>query len=300
MGSRILVTGATGTVGGALIARLLSDPRATGHTLLATARSEAQRRAFAAKGVECVVFDYRDPNTVRACMAGVDRLFLCTGYTVDMLVHARLALDAARDAGVRQVVHLGALGPRDSHLPHFVWHDYVEAYMERLGLPHTELRPRAFMQNVLATLRPGSLQLRHYHGDSPVGWIDVDDIASVAAEALLDPARHAGRTYPLCEDALDMEGVAAVLARESGLPYIAQSRSADQLLPALLKSGMEPVYAASLAAGTAAGAGGEGEDASTVHGTVLKVTGRAGTRWPEFARKNLERLRQGVPAAPQH
>lgn len=300
MTDRILITGASGKVGGALLSQLRSGPGADGKSLVAASRSEAQRQAFEAQGVQAVAFDFADPASVRAAMRGIGQLFLCTGYTQDMLVHSKLALDAARDAGVRQVVHLGALGPRGSDLPHFVWHDYVEAYIAQLGFQFTFLRPRAFMQNVLATLRPGSLVLRHFSGACRIGWIDVDDIARVAAQALIDPGRHAGKAWPLSEDSLSMDEVAAVFAAETGLPYVAEARDPALLLPALLKSGMDPVYAASLARGTAASARGEGADAAAVHDTVRQVTGRAGTRWTDFARTHRARLGRQAPDPHNH
>lgn len=297
MGSRILITGASGSVGGALLAQVQADPRASGLTLVAASRSLAQCEAFAARGIESVALDYADAASVSQAMRNIDQLFLCTGYTIDMLVHSKLALDAARDAGVHQVVHLGALGPKGTDLPHFVWHDYVEAYVAQLGFQYTFLRPRAFMQNVLSTLRPGSTVLRHFGGAHRMGWIDVDDIARVAAEALLDVERHHGKAYPLSEDSLGMDEVAAVIAQETSLPFSADARDMALLLPALLKSGMDPIYAASLARGTVATARGQAADAANVYGTVLQVTGRAGTRWADFARIHRARLMQPAPAA---
>jgi len=146
------------------------------------------------------------------------------------------------------------------------------------------------MQNVLSTLRPGSCVLRHFSGLSRIGWIDVDDIAAVAARALLEPGEHAGKVYPLSEDSLSMEQVAAVLAAETGAPFVADGRDPALLLPALLKFGMEPVYAASLARGTVSAARGEAADAAAVYDTVRLVTGRAGTRWSDFARMHRAQL----------
>ncbi len=47
-------------------------------------------------------------------LEGIDRVFLATGYSVDMLRQSKEFLDAARKAGVRHVVHLGACGPKPS------------------------------------------------------------------------------------------------------------------------------------------------------------------------------------------
>lgn len=290
MPRRILITGASGTVGAALLDQLLPDHRAGDVRLVAASRSSAQRQKFKTSGVDAVDLDFEDDASVRAALTDIDQLFLCTGYTVGMLVHSKVALDAARDAGVRHVVHLGALGPASSNLPHFVWHTYVEVYIERLGFQFTHLRPRAFMQNVLATLRPGSSVIRHFSGDARIAWIDVDDIARVAAAALREPARHGGKAYALAEDALTMAEVAGVLAAQSGQPFVAEARDPEQFLPALLKSGMDPAYAASLARGMVATARGDVPDAAAVYDTVLQVTGQPGIRWIDFARNHLHRL----------
>lgn len=290
MTARTLITGASGTVGDRLVSQLLPDHRRGERQVVAASRSSEQRHRFEALGVESVDLAFDDVASVRAAVTGVDQLFLCTGYSVDMLVHSKVVLDAALAAGVRQVVHLGALGPAGSTLPHFVWHAYVEAYIERLGFRYTFLRPRAFMQNVLATLRPGLPVIRHFSGDAPIAWIDADDIARVAAAALREPARHEGKAYPLAEDVLTMAEVANVLAEQSGVPFVAQARDPLQLLPALLKSGMDPVYAASLARGTVATARGDAAEATVAVDTVRQATGQPGVRWIDFARRHRDRL----------
>ena len=108
MGNRILITGASGSVGGALLAQLKAETRASGLTLVAASRSLTQRQVFAAQDVESVALDYADAASVSAAMRNIDQLFLCTGYTIDMLVHSKLALDAALDAGRRLASRSGA------------------------------------------------------------------------------------------------------------------------------------------------------------------------------------------------
>ncbi len=289
-GPRVLVTGASGSVGAAVLRELLPHQRAGRLRLRAASRSQQHRTRFEQEGIEPVELDYAAGSGVAAAMAGVDRLFLCTGYTVDMLVHSKVVLDAARAAGVRQVVHLGALAPPGTYLAHFVWHDYVETYIERQGFQFTHLRPRAFMQNVLSSVRPRAFKLPHFSADGLIAWIDADDIARVAAAALLDPPAHAGKVYPLAEDAMTMEQVAGVIREVTGLPYEAQPRDPESFLPTLLKAGMEPTYAASLAQGTLATARGQAASAAGTYDTVRAVTGRPGVRWTEFARLHRDRF----------
>jgi len=293
----ILVTGATGTVGAGLLKELLPDQQAGSLRLVAVTRSATAREAFREQGIASVAMDFSDRAGVAAATKGIDRLFLCTGYTVDMLEHSKVLLDAAVQAGVTQVVHLGALAPAGAgDLPHFVWHDYVEAYIERQPWLWCHLRPRSFMQNALASLR-GTV-LRHFSGDARIEWIDAEDIARVAAAALRDPQLHHRRAYPLAEEALTMAEVANVLARHSGLTFTAEARDPVSQLPALLKSGMDPVYAASLARATQRVASSDARSAATFD-SVLQVTGRPGARWDDFAARHLTQLRSRPPREPQ-
>src|SRR5207245_3828234 len=78
-------------------------------------------------------------------------------------------------------------------------HAAIERHLRESGLSWTILQPSYFFQNFFiyaATIAP---QGAFYGamGDAPIGWIDTRDIAEVAVEALLDPERHAGKTYVL-------------------------------------------------------------------------------------------------------
>ena len=290
MPARILITGATGTVGGALLRKLATARKEGKVTVVAGARSAAKRERLAALGAEVVHLDYEDRASVRAALAGAKRLFLATGYSVDMLVHSKTVLDAARDASVEHVVHLGASGSDEQPFAHLIWHAYVERYIEALGFGYTHLQPKTFMRNVLAVIRPGSTVLRQFFGDARVAWIDPDDIAAVAEAALMDPAAHRKATYRLAVEALPMKDVAATIAAVTGIPFTYEARDPADLLPILLKSGMEPVYATNLARAVGAAARGEIPGLAEVNDTVERVTGRAGTRWIDFATRHRERF----------
>lgn len=290
MPQRILITGATGTVGGALLRRLAAAHREGRIVVSAGARSAAKRERLAALGVAAVPLDYEDAASVRAAVANTDRLFLVTGYSVDMLMHSKTVLDAARRAGVAHVVHLGAADSDASPYAHLAWHAYVERYIEALGFGYTHLQPRTYMQNVLRIVRPGSTVLRQFFGAARLAWIDADDIAAVAAAALLDPAAHRGATYHLAGELLTMSEVAAAISTVTGIPFTYESRDPADLLPLLLKAGMEPVYAAGLAQAIGATARGENPAPAAVTDTVEKVTGRPAARWIEFAARHRERF----------
>lgn len=286
---RIVVTGATGTVGGAAM-RLLAAGSGGEVEVLGAARSDKAAEALAAKGHRPVRLDYDAPETLRPALEGADAVFLVTGYSVDMLVHSKRLLDAARAAGVRHVVHLGALAADDTPHAHFAWHQLVERAIEAMGFGWTHLRPNFFMDTVWSGFRHKPDRIVHFVGDRRVSWIAAEDIAAVAAEALRDPEAHAGRVYPLAGEVLAFDEVAAVLERVTGRPVSYRPRPAADLLPLLLKQGMEPNYAGGLAEGVAAIERGELPLVDAAYDTVAAVTGRPATTWEAFARSRLADL----------
>ena len=113
----ILVTGATGYVGGELLKALL----AAGHRVRCLARRPEALRAAA--GAEVVRGDVLDAASVRAAMAGVDTAYYLVHsmgspgrFEEEDRTAALVFGDAARRAGVRRIVYLGGLGRSDQEL----------------------------------------------------------------------------------------------------------------------------------------------------------------------------------------
>jgi len=291
---KILITGATGTVGSAVL-RILQQSLSTDEVVAATRNPAKVIERF--PNVRAVLIDFDAPETLAPSLEGVDTLFLVTGYSVAMLLHSKLVLDAARRAGVRHVVHLGAWGSDRSVFQHLVWHDFVERYVQTSGFTWTHLQPKTFMRNVLTALRPGSTTLHQFYGHTVVGWVDPDDVAAVAAASLIQPDLHAGKTYQLSEDALSIDAVAQVLATETGLPFVYEPRDPSQLEGILAKVGMEPAYGQSLARSTVAIAAGQVPDIAQTYDTVRSVTGRPGATWRDFARRHREAIIRRATAA---
>ncbi len=97
---RILITGATGQVGGRTIDRLMN---VGGVEIVAAVRSLEKARAFMDRGIATVILDLDDESTHLPALEGIDRLFVLTGYTVDMLRQSKALLDNAKKAGVGRV-----------------------------------------------------------------------------------------------------------------------------------------------------------------------------------------------------
>jgi uncharacterized protein YbjT (DUF2867 family) len=181
----ILVTGATGNVGGEVLQALLR----AGHPARALVREPAELP------VDRVVADLNDPGSLGAALDGVRGVFLLPGYG-DM---AGL-LTRFREAGVERVVLLSSLATVATDTRNAVSEYMIrsETAVRESGLSWTFLRPNAFMSNALRwlpQLRAGDVVADAF-GDVPIASVDPYDIAAVAVHALLEPG-HDGQIYPL-------------------------------------------------------------------------------------------------------
>lgn len=186
----ILVTGATGTVGSALIPAL----QAQGVTVRAMIRDPAR----AVPGVENAVADLTDADSITAALEGVDSAFLNSPSSPNATELQTRFADLAQQAGIGRLVLLSQYAA-DSHSPvRFLrWHAQVEEHVRTLDLDHTILRPNLYMQALLgfgATIADGWFAAPI--GDAAISAIDTRDIGSAAAAALTKPDA-VGHTYTL-------------------------------------------------------------------------------------------------------
>lgn len=247
----ILVVGATSTVGRHVVSQLQQAAR---HEVVVGVRNAEKAEAFRSMGLKTVPLDLSKVESVRNAVQGVDRVFLLTGYTVEMLTQSKLVVDQAELAGAQHIVHMGAWAPDDTDLGHFGWHQYVERYIEGSKLGWTHLAPGMFMQNLLgagtlfgsfaAANAINSRPIHAFTGEGRLGWIAAEDIAKVAVAALHDPDKHAGKKYNLSVEARSVGEIAGILSEALGQPFHAEIHEPEKFYRALLANGMEPNYAA--------------------------------------------------------
>jgi uncharacterized protein YbjT (DUF2867 family) len=217
MSGTILVTGATGTVGSAVVRELA----AAGVPVTAAVRNLA---AALPAGVAAAEWDYERPETFGPTLAGVETLFLLTPPLHPREAEfGKQAIAAAKEAGVQRIVRLSALGVEPGQPS---GHGQIEQAVIDSGLTFTTLRPTFFMQNLSEgnanSIKAGVLALAA--GDGKVAWIDARDIGAVAAKILADGTGHAGQFYTLTGDeALNYDEVVALISAEVGheVRYIA-------------------------------------------------------------------------------
>ena len=211
----ILITGATGNVGGAVADVLLGRGIAT----RVLTRDPARAARFAAEGAEVVVGDLARPETLAGAFAGVDRMLLSTSPGPTLVEEQGAAIAAAHAGGVTHVVRVLALGAdAGSDVNLLDWHGRLDDVLRASGLAWTILQASWFLQNYLmqaaSIARDGVI-----HGamrGGRVAPVDVRDMAAVAAAALAEPG-HDGQVYAITgPQSLSQPEVAAAIGRGIG------------------------------------------------------------------------------------
>ena len=271
MTPKILLTGATGTIGGFLVERLVA---AGGSGVRVLLRDEGKAPALRGLGLKTYVGDFHKAETLPPALAGVDRLFLLSAADPRQVEMQGCVVEAARRAGVRHIVKLSAscAGP-DLPTPIKRWHYATEQQIVRSGIPYTFLRPNCFMQNMLKWSR--SIREQGYFrmpiGDALVSQVDARDIAAVAAAVLTEDG-HEGRTYEITgPEALSFQEVAEHFSSALGVAIRYKRASYEECRRQMIEMGMEEWLADAVTETDRLMAAG---GAAHVTDTVARVTGR--------------------------
>ena len=297
---RILVLGSSGSIGGAVLRDLNTYQDLE---TVRTTRDARQAAAWQAEGTPAVALDLDDPRSFPAALRGVDRLFIMTGYTINMVHQVKTIVDAAVQAGVGFLVHLGVFGDGRSTDPHYAWHELVERYIEGSGLPWCHVHANFFMENLLSFMPIVDGIITWPMADRQIGWVAAGDIAAVAAKVLAEgPDAHAGQTYVLSADVVDGPALARVLSISLGQEITAKVITPDDLKAALeagaapLPAGMDEPFSMSMLELVRQVAEGRLSYAATSTGTINILLGRDPIGFAQWARAHRDQLLQATPS----
>ncbi|WP_423211243.1 SDR family oxidoreductase [Paracoccus yeei] len=250
----VAITGATGQLGRLTIAKLKTLLPAG--QIVALARSPEK----ADLGIETRAFDYDRPETLAPALAGVERLLLISSSEVGKRApQHRAVIEAAKAAGVGEIVYTSLLHADRSPLSLAAEHVETEAALAESGIPHTILRNGWYAENYTGSI-PTALQHGALIGAAGAGRVSGAaraDYAEAAARVLAEGG-HAGQTYELAaDDAWTLADLAAEVSRQSGrdIPYVDLPEA--EYAAALVKAGLPEGLAAAIAgwdAGAAQGA----------------------------------------------
>jgi uncharacterized protein YbjT (DUF2867 family) len=275
----IVVTGATGNVGGEVVAAL----SARGQHVRAVVRDP--QRASVPTGVEVVRGDLELPESLTPSLAGADGVFLLGGWG-DMTGLMRRIVDA----GVRHVVLLSSRcvigGQADNPITH-MWLD-SEAAVRDSGIDWTILRPSSFHANALRwlpQLREGDLVQAPWP-QVAIASIDPADIAAVAARALTEPGYERTELALSGPEALTPGQQVAILADVLGRRLHYEPLSDEEARRRMATDTPAPFIEAFFRFYS------DGEfDDSRVLDTVERITGRAPRAFTDWARVHAQAFR---------
>jgi uncharacterized protein YbjT (DUF2867 family) len=221
----VLVTGATGRQGGAVVRHMLAKGRKL-RALTRDIRSHAAQ-AWAGKNVEVVRGDLEDPASLEKAVRGVFGVYSVQDYWAvggkrEMQQGKNLA-DAAKKSGVQHFVYSSVGGAeRTTGIPHWESKWEIEKYIRSLGLPATILRPAAFMETYyIDQVEIGILKGKladPVRADKPYQTIATDDIGAFAALAFERPKEFIGRELEIAGSELTNPEAAQVFSRVLGKP----------------------------------------------------------------------------------
>ncbi|MGK5741215.1 NAD(P)H-binding protein [Micromonospora sp. URMC 103] len=276
----ILITGTTGTVSTEVLRELAGK-----QPVRALVRDIS--RAPDLDGVDYVVGDLDLPSTLAPAFDGVTTLWLLTPMGPLAPSQSMNAVWAARQAGVRHIVRLSAIGAaHDAPTRNGRLHALSDAELQHSGIAWTILRPSHFMQNLLGTL--AGEHLYGVLGEARAGVIDVRDIAAMGAEILANPTRHEGKIYtPTGPESVSLYEVAEEFSRALGRPVSYVPQSPDQTLAGLLEAGLDRWTAEVLTEYRVAYGSGWGD---FTNDDVASVIGRSPRSVAEFIRDHREQL----------
>ena len=214
----ILVTGATGKTGGAVVSELLRREYPVRATVR---RQDARSEALERRGVEVMVADLFDPDQLLAAMRGARRAYYLPPIHPYALQSAVAFAVAAREAKLEAIVQMGQWLSHRNHPAIMTRHTWLmdQMFAEFRGIAHTILNPGMFADNFLRVMDFAAL-LGIYPvltGEGKAAPVANEDLARTAVAVLLDPGPHAGRTYrPTGPQLLSGREMAAVISRVVG------------------------------------------------------------------------------------
>jgi uncharacterized protein YbjT (DUF2867 family) len=194
----ILVTGASGNMGKAVLNEVAQQAAETGEEYRAMYRSPIEA-AKAPAGASTVVADFAKKETLPPALDGVHSVYLVCSPIPQLIELEWNMIDACVTANVGHIVLNSALGAREYRKSFPSWHRTVEDKLKSTRTSFTILRPNMFHQNVTAYFAPSIRSKGAFAasmGNACVSFLDVRDIAAVAAKSLAG-GEHSAKTYEL-------------------------------------------------------------------------------------------------------
>ncbi|CAN7363527.1 SDR family oxidoreductase [Neorhizobium tomejilense] len=242
--TKLLVTGAAGHLGPAVLRHLLETSKVAAADIVAASRDPNKLADLAASGLETRTADFDDEAGLIKAFTGVDRLLIISTDELatpgKRITQHRNAVSAAKKAGVKHIVYTSMPNPDKSLVTFAPDHLGTEEAIKASGVAYTILRNSWYHDNYLMSM-PHNLQVGKWYtsvGAGKITTISRDDCARAAAGALANPPAGS-RTLTLTgAESLTANEIAARASTATGKPLDVVDVTDEQLTQGLTGAGL--------------------------------------------------------------
>jgi NAD(P)H dehydrogenase (quinone) len=273
MTGKLLVTGASGQLGAAVLRHLIDTCEVPASTIVAGSRDTARLSALAERGVETRRVDFNDAGTLASAFSGVDRVIIISTDALDgegtRLRQHLAAVAAAKSAGVGRIFYTSMPNPAESKVSFAPDHLKTEEAIKASGLAYTIFRNGWYMENLFMALPTALASGKWFSsaGTGKIAHIARDDIARAIAAGVAAPVPE-NVTYTLTGPvAYTTDEIAAMAAKATGKPLSVVHLTDEQLAQGMAGAGVPAPYIPTFVS----------FDANTREGKIAMVTTDAAT-----------------------
>lgn len=248
MTGKLLVTGASGQLGAAVLHHLIDSYKVPASTIVAGSRDVAKLSDLTARGVETREVDFNDAGTLASAFAGVDRVIIISTDALDgegtRLRQHLAAVAAAKSAGVGRIFYTSMPNPAESKVTFAPDHLKTEEAIKTSGLAYTIFRNGWYMENLFMSL-PAALASGQWYssaGTGKIAHIARDDIARAIAAGVAAPASDSVTFTLTGPVAYTTDEIAAMAAKATGKPLTVVHLSDEQLAQGMAGAGVPAPY----------------------------------------------------------
>jgi uncharacterized protein YbjT (DUF2867 family) len=216
--ARVMVTGASGNVGGNVAKFLIQNAQ----DVVVAGRDIENLNRMYGDVAKIAYFDFTDASTFSKALEDVDRVFIMRPPHLGKPEDLKPFIEALKEkGGIKLVSFLSLIGIENNPVPP---HYKIEKYIEKAGLPYCHIRPSFFMQNISGV---HAFEIKHFDrivvpvNKAFTSFIDAEDIGEILARVLTDAGKHINTAYSITgPEAIDYYEAAQILSEELGREII--------------------------------------------------------------------------------